>query len=109
MLLLLVFNLLLNFLTREATTGITLPFGLTLNAFQLLPIQIIGQIILGIVLGLVTAKILVLLLTKQNWTQNKVQDTLVTASFVLALVVIAEKFPFFSRLFSSNDRRIFLN
>ena len=95
-LLLLVFSLLLNFLTRGATSGVTLSFGLTLNAFQLLPIQIIGQIILGIVLGLVSAKILVLLLKKQNWTQNTVQDTLVTASLALGLVVLAEKFPFFS-------------
>ena len=93
-LLLLVFSLLLNFLT-SGTTGITL-LGLTLNAFQLLPIQIICQILLGIVLGLVTAKLLVLLLTKQKWTQNTVQDTLVAASLALFLVVLAEKLPFFS-------------
>ncbi|MGB3652692.1 MAG: cation:proton antiporter [Rivularia sp. (in: cyanobacteria)] len=93
-LLLLVFSLLLNFLT-SGTTGITL-LGITLNAFQLLPIQIICQIVLGIVLGLVTAKLLVLLLTKQKWTQNTVQDTLVAASLALFLVVLAEKLPFFS-------------
>ncbi|MEO1376622.1 MAG: cation:proton antiporter [Cyanobacteria bacterium J06635_10] len=95
-LLLLVFSLLLNFLTQGTTSGIILPFGLTLNAFQLLPIQIIGQIILGLILGLIAARILVLLLRKQNWTQNTVQDTLITASLALSLVVLAEKLPFFS-------------
>ena len=94
-LLLLVFSLLLNFL-GEGTTGLTLPFGLTLNPFLLLPIQIICQIVLGAVIGLVTAKILVLLLAKQNWTQSTVQDTLVTASLALLLVVLAEKLPLFS-------------
>ncbi|MEB3217638.1 MAG: cation:proton antiporter [Nostocales cyanobacterium 94392] len=95
-LLLLVFSLLLNFLTQGANSGITLPFGITLSAIQFLPIQIICQIVLGILFGLVTAKLLVLLLVKQNWTQNVVQDTLVAASLALSLVVIAEKLPFFS-------------
>lgn len=95
-LLLLVFSLLLNFLTQGATSGVTLPFGITLSAIQFLPIQIICQIVLGILFGLVTAKLLVLLLVKQNWTQNVVQDTLVAASLALSLVVVAEKFPFFS-------------
>jgi NhaP-type Na+/H+ or K+/H+ antiporter len=94
-LLLLVFSLLLNFLAQGAT-DLTLPFGLTLNAFVLLPIQIISQIVLGVIIGLVTAKVLVLLLAKQNWTQNTVQDTLVAASLALLLVVLAEKLPFFS-------------
>lgn len=95
-LLLLVFSLLLNFLTQGATSGVTLPFGITLSAIQFLPIQIIYQIVLGILFGLVTAKLLVLLLVKQNWTQNVVQDTLVAASLALSMVVVAEKFPFFS-------------
>ncbi|BAY82449.1 hypothetical protein NIES267_19290 [Calothrix parasitica NIES-267] len=94
-LLLLVFSLLLNFL-GQGTTGLILPFGLTINAFLLLPIQIICQIILGIVIGLIAAKLLVLLLTKQKWTQNTVQDTLVTATFALLLVVLAESLPIFS-------------
>jgi solute carrier family 9B (sodium/hydrogen exchanger), member 1/2 len=94
-LLLLVFNLLLSFLAQKAG-GVTLPFGITLSAVQLLPLQIICQILMGVILGLVTARFLVVLLAKQNWTQNAVQDTLVTASFALLLVVLAEKFPFFS-------------
>ena len=95
-LLLLVFSLLLNFLAQGATSRVTLPFGITLSAVQLLPIQIICQIVLGVVLGLVTARLLVLLLAKQNWTQNAVQDSLIAASLALLLVVLAEKFPFFS-------------
>jgi len=94
-LLLLVFSLLLNFL-GQGTTGLALPFGLTLNAFILLPIQIICQIFLGIVIGFITAKILVLLLTKQKWTQNTVQDTLVAANLALLLVVLADNLPIFS-------------
>ncbi|NMG07154.1 cation:proton antiporter [Brasilonema sp. UFV-L1] len=94
-LLLLVFSLLLNFLAQKAAE-VTLPFGLTLSAFQLLPFQIICQIVLGVMLGWLTAQILVFLLARQNWTQNAVQDTLVAASFALLLVVVAEKFPYFS-------------
>ncbi|AFY56348.1 NhaP-type Na+(K+)/H+ antiporter [Rivularia sp. PCC 7116] len=95
-LLLLVFSLLLNFLGQGTNSEITLPFGLTVDAFLLLPIQIVSQILLGIVIGLVTAKVLVLLLTKQNWTQNTVQDTLIAASLALLLVVVAENIPIFS-------------
>ncbi len=95
-LLLLVFSLLLAFLTAGGATGLTLPGGITLSPLQLLPFQIIIQITLGILLGWVTAKILVSLLTRQNWTQNAVQDSLVAASFALLLVVLAEKIPLFS-------------
>ncbi|NJR73741.1 MAG: sodium:proton antiporter, partial [Scytonema sp. CRU_2_7] len=95
-LLLLVFSLLLGFLAQGTSGGVTLPFGLTLSAVQLLPLQIICQIVLGVVLGCLTAQLLVLVLAKQNWTQNSVQDTLVAATFALLLVVLAEKFPFFS-------------
>ncbi|MEM7555949.1 MAG: cation:proton antiporter [Cyanobacteria bacterium P01_A01_bin.84] len=95
-LLLLVFSLLLSLFAQTTTSGITLPFGLTLSAVQLLPIQVIIQIVLGIVLGLLSARLLILLLVKQNWTENTVQITLVAASLALLLVVLAEKFPFFS-------------
>jgi NhaP-type Na+/H+ or K+/H+ antiporter len=95
-LLLLVFSLLLSFLVQGATSAVTLPFGFSLSVVQLLPIQIVCQIVFGVVLGLVTARLVVLLLAKQNWTQNAVQDTLVAASLALLLVVVAEKSPFFS-------------
>ncbi|WAS05276.1 cation:proton antiporter [Gloeomargaritales cyanobacterium VI4D9] len=95
-LLLLVFSLLLAFLSQGTGGGITLPGGLTLSPWQLLPLQIILQIGLGILLGWLTAYFLVLLLAKQNWTQNAVQDALVAASFALLLVVLAADFPVFS-------------
>ncbi|RMF69607.1 MAG: sodium:proton antiporter, partial [Cyanobacteria bacterium J069] len=94
-LLLLVFSLLLAFLSQGAA-GLDLPGGLTLSPLQLLPIQLILQIALGVVIGWLTAQLLVFLLAKQNWTQNAVQDALVAAGFALLLVVGAEDFPMFS-------------
>lgn len=95
-LLLLVFSLLLAFLSQGTTTSITLPGGITMNLLQILPFQVTMQIIFGAIAGLLMAGILVLLLVKQNWTQNSTQDTLVAGSFTLLLVVLAEKFPIFS-------------
>lgn len=93
-LLLLVFSLLLAFLTGDSAT-VQLPGGLTLSPLQLLPIQIGIQIVLGVLLGAITARVLVWLLAR-NWTQNAVQDTLVTASVALLLVVLARDVPIFS-------------
>ncbi|MGB3491453.1 MAG: cation:proton antiporter [Elainellaceae cyanobacterium] len=95
-LLLLVFSLLLAFLTQSTTTGLTLPGGLTLSAVQLLPLQVILQIGLGVALGWLSAHVLVSLLAKQSWTQNAVQDTLVAAGVALLLVVLSAKVPVFS-------------
>lgn len=95
-LLLLVFSLLLAFLSQGATAGLTLPGGLTLSALQLLPLQMVLQIGLGLLLGWLTARLLVSLLAKQNWTQITVQDALVAAGFALLLVVLAEDVPIFS-------------
>ncbi|MEM7062301.1 MAG: cation:proton antiporter [Cyanobacteria bacterium P01_B01_bin.77] len=94
-LLLLVFSLLLAFLTQGTAKGITLG-GLSLSPVQLLPLQVILQVSLGILLGWLTARLLVVLLTQQNWTQNAVQDALVAASTALLLVVVAEHIPVFS-------------
>jgi len=98
-LLLLVFSLLLAFLNQsnlnQSTAEITF-LGITLQPLLLLPFQVILQITLGIGLGWLTAKILVLVLVRQNWTQNAVQDVLVTASTALFLVVAADKLPIFS-------------
>ncbi len=94
-LLLLVFSLLLAFLSQGKATAITL-LGITLSPLQLLPFQILIQITLGVLLGWVTARILVSLLVKQNWTQTAVQDSLVAAGFALGLVVSAEHLPVFS-------------
>lgn len=95
-LLLLVFSLLLAFLSQGMATSMTLPGGITLSPWQLLPFQVIIQVALGILLGWLTARMLVSLLTKQNWTQNAVQDSLVAAGFALWLVVLAEDVPVFS-------------
>ncbi|MDE5073744.1 MAG: cation:proton antiporter [Trichodesmium sp. St5_bin8] len=95
-LLLLIFSLLLAFLSQGTTIGITLPGGITINLLQILPFQVTLQIILGAIAGVLMAQILVLLLVKQNWTQNSTQDTLVAGSLTLLLVVLAEKFPIFS-------------
>lgn len=95
-LLLLVFSLLLAFLSPGRATAIPLPGGLTLSPGLLLPVQIILQIGLGVLLGWLAAHLLVSLLAKQNWTQNRVQDALVAAGFALLLVVLAEDFPVFS-------------
>lgn len=95
-LLLLVFSLLVAFLSQSAEVGLTLPGGFTLTPLQLLPLQIILQISLGVLLGWFAARLLVSLLAKQNWTQNAVQDALVAAGFALLLVVAAEDFPVFS-------------
>ncbi|MDV3349616.1 cation:proton antiporter [Leptothoe sp. LEGE 181152] len=94
-LLLLVFSLLLAFLTQGTATGIAFG-GLSLSPVQLLPLQVILQVSLGIILGWLTARLLVVVLAKQNWTQNVVQDALVAASVALLLVVLAEHIPIFS-------------
>ena len=94
-LLLLVFSLLLAFLTQGTDIAFTLG-GLTLSPVQLLPLQVILQVSLGILLGWLTARLLVVVLAKQNWTQNAVQDALVAACVALFLVVAANHIPIFS-------------
>ncbi|PZO16609.1 MAG: sodium:proton antiporter [Leptolyngbya foveolarum] len=94
--LLLVFSLLLAFLSQAEATGLSLPGGLALSPLQLLPFQIILQISLGLAIGWAIAKLLVTLLAKRKWTQNSVQDTVITAGFALLLVVLAAQVPVFS-------------
>ncbi|PSN16248.1 sodium:proton antiporter, partial [filamentous cyanobacterium CCP5] len=72
-LLLLVFSLVLARLSQTAAAGFTLG-SLTVSPVLLLPMQVIGQIGLGALLGWATARLLVLLLAQQQWTQNSVQD-----------------------------------
>ncbi len=84
-LLLLVFNLLIAFLAQQASANL-----------WLLPVQVISQIVFGIGIGWLGALVLISLLTKQNWTQNLTQDTLVTAAIALLLVKFADKAPFYS-------------
>lgn len=94
--LLLVFSLLLTFLSQSEATGLSLPGGLALSPLQLLPFQIILQISLGLAIGWAIAKLLATLLAKRKWTQNSVQDTVITAGFALLLVVLAAQIPVFS-------------
>ncbi|MBW4642009.1 MAG: cation:proton antiporter [Goleter apudmare HA4340-LM2] len=107
-LLLLVFSLLLSFLAQGGVEQITLPGGFTLNALQLLPLQIILQIVLGVVFGYLAARLLVVLLTKQNWTQNAVQDTVIAASLALFLVIVAQALPYFSGYLATMAMGFFL-
>ena len=94
-LLLLVFSLLLAFLTPAAAAGAT-PSELSLTRLLMLPWQVATQIGLGLALGWVVAYLLVQLLAVQNWTENAVQDGLVAAGFALLLVVLADRTPVFS-------------
>ena len=83
---LLVFSLLVNFLTQPNVGS---------SAIALLPLQVIGQIILGLILGYVAAKFLVWI-SKKGITQNPVQETLLFACTALFLVIIAQQYPYFS-------------
>ncbi len=95
-LLLLAFSLLLAFLSQGTQAAWVLPGGITISPLRLLPFQVAGQICLGILLGAIAARLLVTLLSKRTWTQNIVQESLVAASLMLALVVVAQDFPIFS-------------
>ncbi len=85
--LLLLFSLLLNLIGQGE---------LDLNVLQLLPWQVLLQVGLAVLIGYLTARGLISLLRKQNWTQNTTQDIVITAVFALLLVIIAEVLPYFS-------------
>ena len=95
-LLLLAFSILLNFLGQGGVETITMPGGITLTALQLLPLQIILEIGLGLLIGLLAARLIVWLLTAQNWTCNAVQDLLLAAGTALFLVIFAEVWSYYS-------------
>lgn len=84
---LLVFSLLLNFLT--SAQGNSWPI-------QLLPIQILLQIGLGLLFGYLAAQGLALLLAKTTWVQTFIHEVLVTVCIALLLVVCAQSLPYFS-------------
>ncbi|MBW4652325.1 MAG: cation:proton antiporter [Kaiparowitsia implicata GSE-PSE-MK54-09C] len=95
-LLLLLFGLLLNFLGQGGAETVTLPGGLSLSPLQLLPFQVVLEIALGLLAGFLAARLLVLLLVKQNWTRTIVQDLIIAASVALFLVVFTDVFPYYS-------------
>ena len=107
-LLLLVFSLLLAFLSQQTAVGFRLPGGLTLSPLQLLPFQVVLQIALGIAIGWAVARLLVSVLAKRRWTQDSTQDTLVAASVALLLVVLAGHIPIFSGYLSVMATGFFL-
>ncbi|MEO0376946.1 MAG: cation:proton antiporter [Cyanobacteria bacterium P01_A01_bin.17] len=85
-LVLLVFSLLVSILTQGSSAG----------AAWLIPVQAITQITLGILLGYVAARLLIVLLVRQKWSQTAVHDLLITASVALLMVLLAQQFPYFS-------------
>ena len=95
-LLLLVFALLLNFLGQGGAETVVLPGGIILSPLQLLPFQALLEIALGLAAGFWAARLLVLLLVKQNWTRTAVQDLIIAASVALFLVTFTAVFPYYS-------------
>ncbi|MBW4666776.1 MAG: cation:proton antiporter [Cyanomargarita calcarea GSE-NOS-MK-12-04C] len=95
-LLLLVFGLLVDFLAQGNAQNIILPGGLTLTAWQFLPIQVLREIIFGLVVGYLAARLLVWFLGQQKWTQNTVQDILIAACTALFLVILPQYWAYYS-------------
>ncbi|CCH67860.1 Na+/H+-exchanging protein [Richelia intracellularis HH01] len=91
-LLLLVFNLLMSLLGKEYIQSITLPGGLTFTVIQLLPLQIILQILLGLVFSYFATLLLVYILAKPNLTQNVVKEILFTICSSLLMVNCSQYF-----------------
>jgi len=86
-LVLLVFSLLLNFLTQGQDNA---------WAMQLLPLQVPMQIGLGGLCGYLAARLLALLLARTTWIQTFTQEVMVAACLALLLVVGAQSLPYFS-------------
>ncbi len=97
--LLLVFSLLVNLLTQASTQGSTV---------TLLPLQIVGQIILGLIFGYLAAKLFVWL-AKRGVTQTLTQETLVVACIALLLVIFAQSYPYFSGYLASMTMGFYLS
>lgn len=98
-LVLLLFSLLLSFLSQG---------NISSNALWMLPLQVIAQIVLGVILGYLAAKLIVFVTLKQKWSQNVVQNTLITATIALLLIVVAVYFPYFSGYLSVMGMGFFL-
>ena len=86
--------MLLGFVTQEGG-GLTLG-DITISPLQLLPLEIFLRIVLGLVAGYLTARLLVSLSVKQNWTQKSVQDILIGAGIALFLTIFEEVLPVYS-------------
>ncbi|WP_159788359.1 cation:proton antiporter [Sodalinema gerasimenkoae] len=93
-LLLLLFSLLLGFLSQEGG-GLNLG-DITISPLQLLPLEIFLRIGLGLGVGYLAARLLVSLSVKQNWTQKSVQDVLIGAGLALFLTIFDQVLPIYS-------------
>lgn len=86
-LVLLLFSLLTNLLVGEAVSN---------HQLWLLPVQVIVQILLGIIIGYGMARLIVLITVRLKWTQNLVQDTLIATTLALLVIILSQRFPYFS-------------
>lgn len=86
-LILLVFSLLMNFITQGASHSWAIP---------LLPLQVTLQIGLGVLGGYLSALFITLLLKRTNWISTIVQEVMVVACLALLLVTSSEHLPYFS-------------
>ncbi|KAI9132111.1 cation:proton antiporter [Acaryochloris sp. CCMEE 5410] len=82
---LLVFSLLINFLTQEQSNGLAL-----------LPLQVVMQIGVGALFGYGVARLFTLLLTQSLWVETQVQEVLVAVCLALLLVVGNRFLPIYS-------------
>ena len=98
-LILLLFSLLLSLLSQGTINS---------NALWLLPLEVISQTVLGVLFGYLAAKLIVFCTVQRQWTSNAVQNTLITASIALLLVVVSIEFPHFSGYLSAMALGFFL-
>lgn len=99
-LVLLVFSLILNFLSQGNWSN---------QALILLPLQVMIQIVAGVALGYTATLLLIFCITKQNWTQNVIHDTIIAASIALFLVVFSQSQPYFSGYLATMSMGFFIS
>ncbi len=95
-LVLLVFSLLLGVLADGSLQSVTLPWGWTFSALQMLPLQVITQVGLGVLIGYGVAWILTSLVVGRPWIQTRVQETLIVTAVALLVVMGAHQWPYYS-------------
>ncbi len=97
-LVLLVFSLLVNFLQQ----------GVNTNSLALLPLQVILQIGLGLIIGCGVAWLITVILAKIKLAQNAVHEIIIVGSLALGLIILAERFPYFSGYLATMGLGFFL-
>ena len=98
-LVLLLFSLLVNFLVGETVNN---------YAIWLLPLQVVMQIVLGVIIGYLTAKLIITIAVKSNWTQNGIQNSLITAGLALLIISLSQIYPYFSGYLATMAMGFFL-